>query len=82
MRASYEPVGQHYVYATYFYLSVQCMYKIIKILICNILTAAISIIDNVNSHIRTAWNPKTSSRKTVMQVRVASLCSLRTRHWR
>ncbi|EDX09909.1 GD17941, partial [Drosophila simulans] len=44
--------------------------------------AAISIIDNVNSHIRTAWNPKTSSRKTVMQVRVASLCSLRTRHWR
>ncbi|XP_037718491.1 anion exchange protein 3 isoform X6 [Drosophila subpulchrella] len=29
--------------------------------------AATSIIDNVNSHIRTAWNPKTSSRKTVMQ---------------
>ncbi|XP_039485340.1 anion exchange protein 3 isoform X6 [Drosophila santomea] len=29
--------------------------------------AAISIIDIVNSHIRTAWNPKTSSRKTVMQ---------------
>ncbi|XP_065720207.2 anion exchange protein 3 isoform X8 [Drosophila suzukii] len=29
--------------------------------------AATSIIDNVNSHIRTAWNPKSSSRKTVMQ---------------
>ncbi|XP_052845772.1 anion exchange protein 3 isoform X6 [Drosophila gunungcola] len=29
--------------------------------------AAISIIDNVNSHIRTAWTPKISSRKTVMQ---------------
>ncbi|XP_026832530.1 anion exchange protein 3 isoform X8 [Drosophila erecta] len=29
--------------------------------------AAISIIDIVNSRIRTAWNPKTSSRKTVMQ---------------
>lgn len=44
--------------------------------------AAISIIDNVNSHIRTAWNPKRHSRRTVMQVRVGSLCSLRTRHWR